>query len=300
MFRQISIIDDTGLTDEGIQAMASYGQQPLETHTGRPETEAEVIVRIGDADAILLSWRTRLSRTVFESCPQLNYVGLCASLYGTESSIVDVIAARDHAVTVRGVRDYGDQGVVEFIIAHLIARYMGFGCDPWLGEPSELGGRTIGIIGFGTTGQMLSDYARALGMEVRYFSRTRKVELESEHVRYRPIKFICEQVDILSTHLPRGTRVIGRSDFEKLRPKSILVNTSLGPTFDEGAFGDWIRKDDTLAIFDADGADGLDPELLELPNVIASQEAAGWTTQARSRLTERVIRNIEQFLADNK
>ena len=62
---------------------------------------------------------------------------MCCSLYDVSSANVDIKAAQAQNITVRGIRDYGDEGVVEFIIAQLIYLYKGLGEYQWGNDPTE-------------------------------------------------------------------------------------------------------------------------------------------------------------------
>ena len=221
---------------------------------------------------------------------------MCCSLYDASSANVDIRAAQSLKIAVHGVRDYGDEGVVEFVIAQLISLYKGLEKKQWGNESTELTGKKLGIIGFGTTGQMVAKIACSFGMQVLYYSRTRRKELENECIRYVSLDEMLIEADVVTTHLPKNTYILGAEEFERMKPGSILVNTSLGPTFDTTAFCDWIEQGFNYAIFDADGSSGYVEIFSKYPNVIISDKVAGWTLEARSRLTKKVIENIRDFL----
>lgn len=73
-----------------------------------PKDDAEIIHRIGDADAVLLSYTSRIEKNVLDACPDIRYIGMCCSLYSEASANVDIRAARARNIIVYGVRDYGD------------------------------------------------------------------------------------------------------------------------------------------------------------------------------------------------
>jgi lactate dehydrogenase-like 2-hydroxyacid dehydrogenase len=80
-----------------------------------------------------------------------------------------------------------------------------------------------------------------------------------------------------------------------------LVNTSIGLTFDKNAFLSWISNDpDSFAIFDAPGVGEYSEEFSNYPNVIISDRSSGFTLEAQSRLSEKVVENIKIFLSENK
>ena len=117
-------------------------------------------------------------------------------LYDEKSANVDIETARNLGIEVKGVRDYGDEGTVEFIFAELITLFKGLGKNKWRNEATELKNRRIGIIGFGTLGQLVARTAIHFGMQVFYFSRTRKNELENKRIKYLPLEDLLATCDV--------------------------------------------------------------------------------------------------------
>ena len=156
--------------------------------------------RIGDADCVLVSYNTQIRRNVIEACPNIKYIGMCCTLYSESSANVDIAAARERGITVLGIRDYGDEGVVEYVISELVRLLHGFGGKQWRHKAYELGGQKVGIVGLGRTGRMIADALRFLGAEVYYFSRTRKPDAEAAGIAYLPLRELLPEVDILCTH----------------------------------------------------------------------------------------------------
>ncbi len=295
-FEQIVCVDRTGLTAAGAAALQQFSENEVVFYEDYPATAEEVARRIQQADCVLVSWNTRIPAEALRSARRLRYVGMCCSLYSPESANVDIHAAGQQGVTVRGVRDYGDEGVVEFIAAELIRLYKGLGERQWGAEPTELKGKTLGIIGLGTTGQMVARALPAFGMQVVYFSRTRRPELEGPELRWLPLEALLEASDVVSTHLPRRTCLLGAEQFARMKPGLVLVNTSLGPTFDLQAFFAWVSREGNYAILDADGAEGHAQEYRRYANILLSEKVAGMTVEARARLTHKVLENMREYL----
>lgn len=296
-FNKIVAIEPVGLTKAAFEELEKYTQLGLQEYPDAPGSDTEIIARISDAEAILVSWNTRIPAIVLGSCPQLKYVGLCCSLYSKESCTVDIDAARKYGILVKGVRDYGDEGVIEFILSQLIYLLKGLGDNQWKAEPVELGGKRLGIIGLGATGTMLAERALAFGMEVRYFSRSRN-QLENKSVKYQPLNELLDYAEIISMHLPRNTVILQKEQFDYLGNGKILINTSLGLTFDKKAFLDWISHPENFAIFDADGKAGAEEEFAKFNNIFGIDVASGWTREARERLSRKVLRNVKEYLLE--
>ena len=125
MFEKIVVVDSTGLNTWGVERLKELGKEVV-FYTGIPETDEEIVNRIGDADCVLVSYNTQIRRNVIEACPNIKYIGMCCTLYSESSANVDIAAARERGITVLGIRDYGDEGVVEYVISELVRLLHGF------------------------------------------------------------------------------------------------------------------------------------------------------------------------------
>lgn len=296
-FRKIVMLDPCGLVGEYKDKIMALSTEKVVAYESLPRDNAEIIRRIADADCVLVSWNTRVDAEVIKACPSVRYVGMCCSLYDEESANVDIKEARRQGIVVKGVRDYGDNGTVEFIFAELIALMKGLGKHQWLSEPTELTGKTIGIIGMGVLGKMVAQTAIHFGMQVIYHSRSRKPEVESESIRYATLEELLSISDIVTLHVPRNSIVLDKKDFHSLRKNAIFINTSLGQPFEKEAFFQWLNTGEgNYAIFDSAGYSNLREELLPHSNVILFDHSSGFTREAKYRLTEKVWRNMTSFL----
>ena len=297
IFRKITIIDKCGLTSPEIEKIALLSQEAISIYDDFPESENEIIKRMSDADCVLVSWHTKITAEMIQASPSLKFIGMCCSLYDEKSANVDIVEARKLGIEVKGVRDYGDEGTVEFIFSQLIFLLKGLGKNKWRNESTELTNKSIGIIGLGTLGQMVAKTAIHFGMKVFYFSRTRKPELEKTGITFLPLDELMESCDIVTTHLPKNTILLTEREFKIKKRNSILINTSLGATFEKEAFVNWIRNDRTsFAIFDGNAAGSLDGELDNYSNIISSEQFSGFTIEAKKRLSQKVLLNLITYL----
>ena len=164
-FKKIVAVDETLLNEEALQQLQKLGEEVVVYHDF-PQDEHIVTERIGDADCLLVSFRTPIRKSILDTCRNIQYIGMCCTLYNPESCNVDVIEAQRRGITVLGVKDYGDEGVVEYVISELVRLLHGFGGIRWRKESTELTRRKIGIIGMGKTGRMVADALKFFGAEV--------------------------------------------------------------------------------------------------------------------------------------
>ncbi|HEV7382615.1 MAG TPA: NAD(P)-dependent oxidoreductase [Dyadobacter sp.] len=295
-FNKIVILDSCGLTQPELSQIEKYSLAPMVVYDDVPDTEVEIIQRIGDADAVLVSWRTRIPASVLNAVSNVKYIGMCCSLYDEKAANVDIARARELGITVKGVRDYGDEGTVEFIFAQLVALFKGFGTNQWRTTPAELKGKSIGIIGLGTLGTMVAETALHFGMEVFYFNRSRKQELEAKRITYLSLPELMATCDVITTHAPKNALKLTQEHFQHKKSDSIFINTSLGPTFEKEALTQWLERDtNSFAIFDLEGAGIYRAELETTERVILYQGSSGSTAEAKKRLSQKVLANIEGY-----
>ena len=147
MFKKLVAIENTLLHEDALKKLSDYAAC-VELHDERAADEDELIRRIGDADAVLVSFKTTISKTVLDACPNIRYIGMCCTLY-EQACNVDLTKARKLGITVTGVRDYGDEGVVEYAISELVRFLHGFGECQWKPVRQELTRQKVGVIGLG-------------------------------------------------------------------------------------------------------------------------------------------------------
>ncbi len=259
-----------------------------------PGGDDEIVARIGNADAVLLSYTSRINQSVLEKCPDIKYIEMCCSLYSPESANVDILYANKLGITVTGIRDYGDEGVVEYVISELVRCFHGFDQKPWEGMPREITGLKAGIVGLGKSGGMIADALKFFGADITYFSRSEKPEAQAKDYRFLPLKEVLAQSEVVCCCLNRNTVLLHESEFEHLGNKKILFNTGLSPAWDEPAFVKWLEGDN-LCYCDTIPALGGE-HLLNHPHVHCMNVSTGHTRQAFDRLSEKVLANLSEYI----
>ncbi len=295
MLKKIVVVDETKMNLAALEKLKNYAEE-VEVSHDYPDSEEEIVDRIKDAEAVIVSWRTEITSEIINQAPNLKYIGMACSLFDEESANVAVKHANEKGIKVTGIFDYGDPGVIEYIISSLINLLHGFGNHQWKKMPVELSGRKVGIIGLGTTGKLLANALLTLGADVYYFSKTRKPAWEEKGVKYLALHALLEKSEIISLHLPKNTTVLKEDEFKKLGFGKILVNTSLGLPFEEDAFKNWIQEKENYALFDGDAKNSLSEEIQQLKNIVIQEKSAGWSQETQMRLSKKVLDNIENYL----
>ena len=294
MFEKIVAIEPVHLVEAGVEELKNYAKEVI-LYDDIPADDAEIVRRIGDADAVLVCYTSRITGEVLAQCPNVKYVGMCCSLYSEASANVDIAYARAHGIDVRGIRDYGDRGVVEFVLCELVRFLHGYDRPMWKDQPQEITRLKTGIIGLGTSGGMIAEALQFMGAEVSYYSRSRKPEKEAAGFVYRELPELLEHCDVVFTCLNKNVILLGEKEFETLGNGKLLFNTSIGPSHEVEALKKWLSAGDNWFICDTAGAIG-DVSLVSDPHIVCEQASAGCTAQAYELLTEKVLANIKGHL----
>ncbi len=291
-FKKLVAIEPLNLTDWAEKDLRQYAGEVV-LFRDIPKDNAEIIRRIGNADAALLSYTSRMDRAVIEACPGLRYIGMCCSLYSEESANVDIPAARERDITVLGIRDYGDRGVVEYVLHELTGLLHGFG-RPALGPiPREIFGLKVGMVGLGASGRMIADALQFLGADITYYCRAPKASAEDAGMRYTPLPQLLENSEVVFTCLNKNVLLLGVEEFRQLGDGKILFNTSIGPGFDSAALECWVRRKGNYFFCDTKAAAGpVSPGFFDLPGVCCRDMSAGRTQQAFELLSRKVLDNL--------
>lgn len=292
MFQKLVAIEPVSLIPSAEKALYTFAKEVV-MFPDIPADDNEVAARIGDADAVLLSYTSRITRTALEKCPNVKYIGMCCSLYSPESANVDILYANERGITVTGIRDYGDEGVVEYVISELVRCLHGFDQEPWEDMPREITGLKVGIIGLGKSGGMIADAMKFFGADIAYYSRSEKEEAKAKGYRFLSLDELLRQSEVVCCCLNKNTVLLHEEEFKQLGNKKIMFNTGLSPAWDEAPFVEWL-KGDNLCFCDTLGALGGE-YLLNNPHVRCMQVSTGRTRQAFDRLSEKVLANLSEY-----
>lgn len=291
MFAKLVAIEPVSLIPSAEEALRQFAETVV-MYADIPATSADIVARIGDADAVLLSYTSTLTAEILEQCPCVRYIGMCCSLYSPESANVDIRYAEAHGITVTGIRDYGDEGVVEYVVSELVRLLHGFGEEPWSGVPSEITGLKVGVVGLGKSGGMIADAMRFFGADIAYYARGEKTDAAAKGFRYMELGELLAWSDVVCCCLNKNTILLHEEQLQRLGSHKVVFNTGLSPAWDEEPMLRWLEAGDNRLCCDTVGALG-GTHLLAHPQVRCMGVSTGRTRQAFDRLSEKVLANIK-------
>ncbi len=310
---KISVID--GYTEnpgdlswDGLRAL---GDVVIYDHSTKDE--AEIIRRIGDAEIVVAN-KSPISRRVLDACPNAKYITIQATGYDP----IDYVYAREKGIPVSNVPTYGTASVAQFAIALLLeicghaahhsdAVHAGRWAESgewtfWDYPMIELAGKTMGIIGFGRIGQNVDRIAKALGMNVIAFNRSRSAE-GAEIAEYVELDELLHRADVISLHCPlfpetRG--IINRETISKMKDGVIIINNSRGPLVVEQDLADALNSGKVYAAgLDVVSSEPIsaDNPLLKAKNCLITPHISWAPKESRQRIMDCTVENIRAFQA---
>ena len=294
MFQKMLVLGPTRFTPDTKAAFLNCAAT-VEYDAQVPPYSAALARRIGSADALLVALEVKVTREAIDACPRLRYIGMCCSLYSPDSANVDILAAQERGIVVKGIRDYGDEGVVEFIVSELVQLLHGFGGTMWRPLPTELLGQKVGILGMGTLGRRIGFALNYFGCEVRYFSRTRKADVEEAGIAYLTKEALLKNCDIVVGCLNKNAILMGKDEFALFGREKILMNISIGPFFEIDALSAWLGDSSNFFVCDLPRAIGSEG-LCRLPNVICPRLESGFSIQTIGRYNKKILENVQNYL----
>ncbi len=248
---------------------------------------------------------TSLPIEVARRCPGLRHVvflGTGARSYMDPESLAGL------GIAVHLIKGYGDTAVAECAIGLLFASARGFAAmdgamrdGRWLRtEGIQLGGKTLGLVGYGGIAAETARLARGCGMKVIAWNRTAK---PAEDVEFVTIDELLARSDAVSMHLllcdeTRG--FLSRERIAAMRPGAILVNTARGALVDEDAMVEALRSGQLRhAGLDVFGVEPLPAGhvLTTLANVTLSAHSGFRTPEANERLIEEAFAHCARIVS---
>ena len=274
----------------------------------------EVLGRIGDA-RIVITNKTRLTADMFEQLPRLELVCVAATGY----DVVDVVAAREHGITVCNCAGYSTNAVAQMVMSHLlevtnhVGHYTNEVCNEhrWTKSPDfcywnaplmELEGAKAAIVGFGNIGRAVSERLRPFGVDLYTVSSKSAEQLPSD-VKKLSIEKAFATCDIISLNCPLNADNAGFVNADllsKAREGIILINTGRGGLINETDVAEALISGklkayccDVLAKEPA----SADNPLLSAPNVYMTPHIAWASPDARRRIIHILAENIKAYLS---
>jgi len=302
---------------EALEKLSASGHEVEISSFDRPIAPEELIEKAKGVDALLTLLTDRIDGDLMDAAgPQLKIV----SNYAVGFDNVSVKEATDRGVVVTNTpSDEVNESVAEhaWALIMMLARRIDAandatkrgaykGWDPHLFLGKLLLGKTLGIIGLGRIGSMVARKSKGFGMTKLYTKRNRDEKAEKElGVQFVELDQLLAKSDFITLHVPltEETRhMMNKDTLSKVKRGAYLINTARGSVVDEHDLVDALREGQLagagLDVFDNEP--NINPELLEMENVVMTPHIASATWEAREKMGEQAVSAILDTLGGKK
>ncbi len=272
-------------------------------------SQVEVIDRCFNA-AVIVTNKTIINAAVINTATQLKMIAVTATGYNN----VDITAAKKKGVLVCNVPRYGTSSVAQhaFSLILQLTNHVGINAasvangewaaaEDWCYSRKpiiELKDKILGIIGMGKIGGQVAAIAKAFGMQVIYFGGKEKVAAAKPVNLYE----LFMQSDVVSLHCPQTSdnhAFVNKEILELMKPTSFLINTARGTLVNEKDLAQALQQHRiagaALDVLSTEPPAKSNP-LVGLPNCIITPHNAWMSFEARRRMLEITIENIQAFI----
>lgn len=272
----------------------------------------DIITRCKGAEIVLTN-KVVLDASVLNMLPRLQYIGVLATGY----NVVDLEVATRQNIVVTNIPAYSTASVAQMVFCHLlnvVGRVDHYAQENRNGKWSksadfcyldhnlfELRGKNFGIVGLGNTGLATAKIALSFGMNVLAYTSKEEEELP-DGIAKVDIDTLFTKSDVLSLHCPltESTKhFVNAERLKQMKDSAILINTGRGPLVNDQDVSDALYSGE-IAAYCADVLTTepapVDNPLISAPNSYITPHIAWATKEARQRLINICIANIQAFL----
>jgi (S)-sulfolactate dehydrogenase len=264
------------------------------------------------ADAIIVRNRTQVRGELLAALERCTVVGRL----GVGLDNIDVAACEARGMQVIPATGANALSVAEYVIGSAMLLLRGayqstpaVACGRWpraaLSNGRELAGKTLGLIGFGSIGQLTAKLAGALGMQVIAFDAMMDIDnpaFAATGAQSVGLGELVPRADVISLHVPLvdATRnLFDAARIAAMKPGAVLINTSRGGIVDEAAVAQALRGARLGgAALDVFGAEPLAeaPHFEGCPNLLLTPHIAGVTMESNERVSSLIAQKVLEAL----
>lgn len=293
---------------ERLEALSADG--PSVTTCGEQDDE-RYAAQMADAEVLWHVLRP-VTAAAITAAPRLRLI----QKIGVGVNTIDLAAAEARGIAVCNMPGTNSRAVAEMALSQMLAclrRLNAFDAATrrgagwswpldWQGGLGEIGGRTVGLVGFGAVPRLLAPILTAMGAEVIYTGRRRHDDVPYPFVEKAEL---LARADILSLHVPLVDETRGWLDaasIARMKRGAIVVNVARGGLIDEAALARALDEGAIAAagldVFATEPAAAAEP-LFSRPTVVATPHIAWLTRETLERSLAVAVENCRR-LADGR
>lgn len=291
---------------------SSESERRIKEYLGSPAQ----LIRELDSSECLVVHGAPVTDAVLDSSKNLKLV--CCARGGPVN--VDVLAATSQGIPVVAAPGKNADAVADLAIAFMVMLSRNLiraldhvkivkivGADNYEGNQffgHELGGKVLGLIGYGRVGSKVATRALGFGMTILvYDPYLDKSKIERPGVSVSNLQNLLSQSDYVSLHAresKENENLLGGKEFALLKPGAFFINTARPSMVDETALYNALRSKliagAAMDVVRYDPSRPINP-LLNLDNVIITPHIGGATFETTTKGAEIVAKQLQRFFS---
>ena len=299
---------DKALMDELSAPLIEKGHEFIFYDNKTTDTE-ELYNRAKDSDIVMIA-NNPLPDSVIERCEKIKMLDVAF----TGIDHVGQKACKEKGVVICNAAGYSNETVSELAVGMAInlLRKINAG-DKAVREGktlasaglmgTELGTKTVGIIGTGRIGIMTAKLFKAFGCRVLGYSRTKKEEAVQAGIEYTELDELLKISDIVSLHVPSTAETKGflsRERISLMKQTAILINCARGAVVDNEALAEALNSDKiagaAIDVCDMEPPIPADYPLINAKNTLLTPHVAFASKESMIRRAHIVFDNLYAYL----
>jgi D-3-phosphoglycerate dehydrogenase len=288
-----------------------------EVHYRNTIQKEEVLAIIADYDILLINSRIKADKALIDKGIKLKAI----ARIGSGLEVIDTEYAATKNIACINAPEGNKDAVAEHALGMLLCLLNNIHianaevkAGQWLREQNrgtELGGKTIGIIGFGNNGSAFAEKLKGFNVTILAYDKY-KTNYGNEYVKESTLQEIFEAADVVSLHLPlteETYQLVNTNFISAFKKHFYFLNMARGKSVVTADLIDAIKQGKILGacldVLENEKLETLTNEqkqdlqqLIAMNNVLLTPHIAGWTYQSKIKIAKVLATKLQLSLSD--